>query len=141
MRIIAVSYLRPFWESNPDAEQPLKSWVDEVKKAMTGLLAPKFVEKQLGRAEVRQVFSVSKAGTIAGSFVLDGKLTRGAKVRLIRDSVQVWEGTISGLRRFKDDVREVAAGYECGISLENYNDIKDKDVIEAFELESVAVTL
>ena len=112
--------------------------VDEVRKAMTGLLAPTFTEKQLGRAEVRQVFTIPKAGTVAGSFVLDGNIKRGSKARLVRDSVQIWEGAISGLRRFKEDVRDVAAGYECGISLEGYNDIKERDVIESFELESKA---
>ena len=115
--------------------------VDEVKKAMTGLLAPTYVEKALGRAEVRQVFTIPKAGTVAGSFVLDGKLTRGAKVRLVRDSVQVWEGKIGSLRRFKDDVRDVAAGFECGITLEGYNDVKERDILEAFELEAVAGVL
>lgn len=115
--------------------------VDEVKKAMTGLLSPTFAEKHMGRAEVRQVFTIPKAGTVAGSFVLDGMIKRGAKARLVRDSVQVWEGTIGGLRRFKDDVREVNAGYECGISLEGYNDIKERDVVEVFELEKQVAVL
>ncbi len=115
--------------------------VDEVKKAMTGLLAPTYIEKPLGRAEIRQVFTIPKAGTVAGTFVLDGKLTRGAKVRLVRDSVQVWEGKIGSLRRFKDDVREVAAGFECGVTLDGYNDVKERDILEAFELEAVAGVL
>src|SRR5262249_9746245 len=91
----------------------------------------------MGRAEVRQVFNVS-GGTIAGSMVQDGKLTRGARVRLIRDSRVVWEGKIGSLRPFKDDVREVASGYECGLGLENHGDVKPGDVIEAFELEAVS---
>ena len=115
--------------------------VDEVKKAMTGLLAPTYIEKPLGRAEIRQVFTIPKAGTVAGTFVLDGKLTRGAKVRLVRDSVRVWEGKIGSLRRFKDDVREVAAGFECGVTLDGYNDVKERDILEAFELEAVAGVL
>jgi translation initiation factor IF-2 len=115
--------------------------VDEVKKAMQGLLAPTYVEKALGRAEVRQVFTIPKAGTVAGCYVLDGKLLRGAKARLVRDSVQIWEGKIGSLRRFKEDVKEVAGGFECGVTLEGYSDIKERDVIEAFELEEVAATL
>jgi translation initiation factor IF-2 len=115
--------------------------VDEVKQAMAGLLAPKLVEKELGKAEVRQTFSIPKIGTIAGCLVTDGKIIRNGKVRLVRDSVQVWEGKLSSLRRFKDDVREVASGYECGIALEGYNDVKERDVIECFEVEEVAATL
>jgi translation initiation factor IF-2 len=115
--------------------------VDEVKKAMTGLLAPTYVEKQLGRAEIRQVFAIPKAGTVAGTFVLDGKLTRGGKVRIVRDSVQIWDGKVATLRRFKDDVRDVAAGFECGVTLEGYNDVKEKDILEAYELEAVAGVL
>ena len=115
--------------------------VDEVKKAMAGLLAPTFREKQLGRAEVRKVFNIPKIGTVAGCYVLDGVLKRNAKVRLVRDSVQVWEGGLASLRRVKDDVREVANGFECGVGLENYNDVHEKDVIECFELEQITATL
>jgi translation initiation factor IF-2 len=115
--------------------------VDEVKKAMAGMLAPNFVEKALGKAEVRQTFSIPKIGMIAGCYVTDGKIQRSGKVRVVRDSVQVWEGNIRALRRFKDDVRDVAAGYECGISLEGFSDLKERDVIECFEMEQVAAQL
>ncbi len=115
--------------------------VDDVKKAMAGLLAPEYREKDLGKAEVRQVFSIPKIGTIAGCYVTDGKITRTAKVRLVRDAVQIWEGGVGSLRRFKDDVREVASGYECGIGLEGYNDLKEGDVIECYELEQIAASL
>lgn len=115
--------------------------VDEIKSAMAGLLAPVSREVYLGQAEVREVFSVPKVGTIAGSHVVDGKLTRNANVRLLRDGVVVHNGKIASLRRFKDDVREVLKGYECGISLENFNDIKVGDVIEAFEMVEEAATL
>ena len=115
--------------------------VDEVKKAMAGLLAPKLVEKEVGKAEVRQIFGIPKVGTVAGCYVTEGKIVRNAKVRLVRDAVQVWEGKVLALRRFKDDVREVAAGYECGISLDGYNDIKERDVIECYEVEEVEASI
>jgi translation initiation factor IF-2 len=115
--------------------------VEDVKKAMEGLLSPIFKEKYLGRAEVREVFSVPKVGNVSGSYILDGKVVRNAQVRLLRDNVVVYEGKMSSLRRFKDDVKEVATGYECGIGLENYNDIKVGDIIEAFEMEKIAATL
>jgi translation initiation factor IF-2 len=111
--------------------------INEMREAMEGMLAPTYREKPLGRAEVRQVFNVT-GGTIAGSMVQDGKLTRGSRVRLVRDSRVVWEGKIGSLRRFKDDVREVLSGYECGIGLENYGDVKPNDIIESFELEAVS---
>ena len=103
---------------------------------MEGLLAPTYREKALGRAEVRKVFSVP-GGTIAGAMVTDGKITRSGRSRLVRDARVVWEGKIGSLRRFKDDAREVTSGYECGIGLENFNDVKPGDVIEAFEMEAV----
>ncbi|MDO3376684.1 translation initiation factor IF-2 [Geoalkalibacter halelectricus] len=115
--------------------------VADIKNAMEGLLAPTLKEKDLGRAEVRETFSVPKVGIIAGCYVLDGKILRNAKARLVRDSVVVWEGKLSSLRRFKDDVREVAAGYECGISLENFNDLKVGDIIEAYEMEAFKTLL
>jgi len=115
--------------------------VADIRDAMEGLLAPTFREKHLGRAEVRETFSISKVGTIAGCYVVDGKILRSSQVRLVRDSVVVWEGKLSSLKRFKDDVKEVATGYECGISLENYNDIKVGDFIEAFEMEAIKTTL
>ncbi len=115
--------------------------VADIRDAMEGLLAPTLREKALGRVEVRETFFVSKVGTIAGCYVLEGKVLRGSQVRLVRDNVVVWQGKMSSLKRFKDDVREVATGYECGIGLENYNDIKVGDIIEAFEMEEVKTTL
>ncbi|MDL2290513.1 translation initiation factor IF-2 [Desulfovibrio sp. OttesenSCG-928-F20] len=115
--------------------------VDEIKNAMEGMLAPVEREAFLGTAEVRETFSVPKVGLIAGCHVSDGKITRNARVRLLRDGVVVHTGKISSLRRFKDDVREVAKGYECGIGLENYNDVKVDDVVEAFEIIEEAATL
>ncbi|GFO70246.1 translation initiation factor IF-2 [Geomonas limicola] len=112
--------------------------VDDIKKAMEGLLEPTFKEKYLGRAEIREVFSVPKVGNVAGSYVTDGKIVRNAQVRLLRDNVVVYEGKLSSLRRFKDDVKEVASNYECGMSLENYNDLKIGDIFECFEMEKVA---
>lgn len=115
--------------------------VEDVKKAMEGLLAPTLKEKYLGRAEVREVFSVPKIGNIAGCYIQDGKMVRNAQVRLLRDNMVVYEGKLSSLRRVKDDVKEVATGYECGIGLENYNDIKKGDIVEAFEIEKIATKL
>ncbi len=112
--------------------------VDDIKKAMEGLLEPTFKEKYLGRAEIREVFSVPKAGMVAGSYVTDGKIVRNAQVRLLRDNVVMFEGKLGSLRRFKDDVKEVATGYECGMSLENYNDLKVGDIFECFEMEKFA---
>jgi len=110
--------------------------INDIREAMEGLLAPTYREKSLGRAEVRQTFVV-QGTTVAGAMVADGKMLRNARARLVRDSRVVWEGKIATLRRFKDDAREVLAGYECGIGLENFNDIKPGDVIEDFELEAV----
>jgi translation initiation factor IF-2 len=115
--------------------------IDEIKLAMTGLLDKKKVEKFLGRAEVRQTFSVPKLGTIAGSAVVDGKILRGANIRLLRDSKIVWDGKLASLKRFKDDAKEVAQGYECGIGLEGYNDLKPGDIIEAYEIELITPEL
>ncbi|MDO4740481.1 MAG: translation initiation factor IF-2, partial [Eubacteriales bacterium] len=111
--------------------------IEDVQKAMKGLLAPQYKEVSLGRVTVRQTYKVSGVGTIAGSYVTDGKIVRNAQVRLLRDNIVVYEGKISSLRRFKDDVREVATGYECGIGLENYNDVKENDVIECFQMEEI----
>jgi len=114
----------------------------EIKAAMEGLLEPTLKERALGRAEVRQVFTVSKAGVIAGSYVVDGTITRAAVgVRVIRDNMVVYEGKLGSLRRFKDDVREVQQGYECGISVENFNDIKAGDIIEAYAIDKIAAKL
>jgi translation initiation factor IF-2 len=115
--------------------------VDDIKKAMEGLLEPTLREKHLGRAEIRETFSVPKIGMVAGCYVLDGKMVRNAQVRLLRDNVVIYQGKMSSLRRFKEDVKDVASGYECGIGLENYNDLKVGDVIEAFEIEKIAATL
>ena len=111
--------------------------IEDIEKAMKGLLAPEFKESLLGHAQVRNTFKITGAGTIAGCYVTDGKVQRNASVRLLRDNVVVFEGKLSSLRRFKDDVREVASGYECGIGLENYNDVKEGDVIECFVMEEV----
>jgi translation initiation factor IF-2 len=108
--------------------------VDDIKSAMEGLLAPTLTEEDLGRAEVREAFNVSKVGTIAGCYVASGKILRNAHARLLRDDVVVWTGKLTSLRRFKDDVKEVSNNYECGIGLENYNDIKPGDIIEAYEI-------
>ncbi len=108
--------------------------IEDVKKALEGLLEPVEREKVLGLAEVREVFKISRVGTVAGCYVLDGKITRNARVRLIRNDVEIYEGKLASLKRFKDDVREVSAGYECGMMIENYNDIKVGDQIEAFEV-------
>jgi translation initiation factor IF-2 len=115
--------------------------LDDVKKAMAGMLAPVLKEKVLGRAEVRQIFNIPKVGTVAGCGVTQGLLRRSAQCRLIRDNVKIWEGRFASLKRFKDDVREVQEGYECGLSLEGYNDVKQGDVVEAFEIEQIAPTL
>jgi translation initiation factor IF-2 len=105
---------------------------------MQGLLAPEEVEDTVGEIEVRQTFRASKIGVIAGSYVREGKVTRGARVRLVRDGTVVHEGRIGSLRRFNEDVREVAQGFECGVVLENYQDVKEGDVMEVFETRSVA---
>ncbi len=115
--------------------------LEDIEKAMAGLLDPVFEEEVIGNAEVRETFTVPKAGTIAGTMVMDGRIERNAGVRLIRDGVVVYTGTIVSLRRFKDDVKEVQNGYECGIGLENFNDIKKDDIIEAYLMNEVAATL
>jgi len=114
---------------------------DEVRKAMAGLLPPKISERVLGRVEVRRIFTVPRVGTVAGCYVTDGMVRRSARARLIRDGVQIWEGTLASLKRFKDDVREVQTGFECGIGLEGYNDVKVGDVIEPYEVEETPATL
>ncbi|WP_102028258.1 translation initiation factor IF-2 [Salirhabdus sp. Marseille-P4669] len=111
--------------------------IDEIESAMKGLLDPEFEEKVTGQVEVREIFKVSKVGTIAGCFVTDGKVTRDAGIRLIRNGVVIYEGELDSLKRFKDDVKEVAQGYECGITIKNYNDIKEGDVIEAYVMEEI----
>jgi len=115
--------------------------LNEVEKAMTGLLDKKKVEKFLGRAEVRQIFNVPKIGTVAGTSVIDGKILRGANIRLLRDSRIIFDGKLASLRRFKDDAKEVATGFECGIGIENYNDLKIGDIIEAYQIDLVTPEL
>lgn len=115
--------------------------LDDVKMAMAGLLAPVKEENSLGRVEVRNTFSIPKIGMVAGSYILDGIARRNANVRLLRDAKVVYEGKISQLKRFKDDAKEVQSGYECGISLEGYNDIKVGDIMEVFEVKEIARTL
>ncbi|MDX8365106.1 translation initiation factor IF-2 [Cytobacillus sp. IB215665] len=112
--------------------------IEEIEAAMKGLLDPEFEEKVVGQVEVRQTFKVSRVGTIAGCYVTDGKVTRDSGIRLIRDGIVIFEGEIDTLKRFKDDVKEVSQGYECGITIEKFNDIKDGDIIEAYVMEEVS---
>ena len=113
------------------------SAIEDIEAAMKGLLAPKFRENVLGRCRVRQTFKVSGVGTVAGCYVTDGKIQRNAQVRLLRDNIVIHEGKIDSLKRFKDDVKEVATGYECGLGIEGYNDVKENDEIECFIMEEV----
>jgi translation initiation factor IF-2 len=116
--------------------------IADIKAAMEGLLEPTLKERVIGRAEVRKLFTISKAGIIAGCYVIDGTIQRaGTGVRVVRDSVVIYEGKIGSLRRFKDDVREVQQGYECGIGVENFSDLKPGDVLEVYTLEKVAAKL
>jgi translation initiation factor IF-2 len=115
--------------------------IDDIKAALSGMLAPTLKEKFLGNAEIREVFEVSKAGKVAGCMVTEGEVRHGAKVRLLRDNVVIHTGTLKTLRRFKDEVREVQQGYECGMAFENYQDIRKGDVIECFDVEEVARAL
>jgi len=111
--------------------------IEDIEAAMKGMLEPTFEEKIIGHAEVRQTYKVSGVGTIIGGYVQDGKIVRNCKVRLLRDNVVIHEGELASLKRFKDDVKEVNSGYECGMSFEKYNDIKEGDQIEAFVMEEV----
>ncbi|MBQ2158062.1 MAG: translation initiation factor IF-2, partial [Oscillospiraceae bacterium] len=111
--------------------------INEIEDAMKGMLAPKFRENVIGHAEVRETYKVSKVGTVCGCYVQDGKIQRGCSVRVLRDNVVVHEGELASLRRFKDDVREVASGYECGMQVEKFNDVKIGDVIECFVMEEI----
>jgi len=115
--------------------------VEEVKAALSGMLAPEKKENVLGLVEVRQVFRISKVGTVAGCYVTEGLVRRNAKVRLLRDNVVIHDGELDSLKRFKDDVREVKAGFECGLSLRNYNDVNVGDQLEVYEIQEVARTL
>ena len=111
--------------------------LDDIKAAMVGMLDPVYKEVVLGRVEIRQIYKVSNVGTIAGSYVLNGKITRNSSVRVLRNGIVITESTLASLKRFKDDAKEVAAGYECGLSVEKFNDIKEGDIIEAFIMEEV----
>lgn len=106
---------------------------------MKGMLAPKFREVELGRVEVRQVYKITGAGMVAGCYVTEGKVERKAKLRVVRDGIVVHEGDIASLKRFKDDAREVAQGYECGITIEKYQDLKEGDIFEVFVMEQIEV--
>ena len=114
---------------------------NDVKAALGGMLTPSTKENFLGNAAIREVFNITKSGKVAGCMVTEGTVRRGARVRLLRDNVVIHEGTLKSLKRFKDEVREVKEGYECGMAFENYQDIQPGDVIECFELEQVARTL
>ncbi|MDD4940213.1 MAG: translation initiation factor IF-2, partial [Candidatus Omnitrophica bacterium] len=111
---------------------------NDIKAALEGMLEPKLKKVFLGRAEIRKVFNLSRSGIVAGSFVTKGKLTRAASVTVVRNGQDVFEGKLSSLKRFKDDVREVAEGFDCGLTIGGFNDIKEGDVIEAYEIEKIA---
>ncbi|MCK5552856.1 MAG: translation initiation factor IF-2, partial [Deltaproteobacteria bacterium] len=115
--------------------------LSDIQKAMEGLLEPTFKEKILGRAEVRATFNIPKVGTVAGSYVVDGKIERGSRIRLIRDDVVIHDGRISSLKRFKEDAKDVQQGYECGIGIEDFNDVKEGDVVESYVYEEVSPNL
>ncbi|GEK57433.1 translation initiation factor IF-2 [Marinococcus halophilus] len=120
--------------------QVIYNAIDEIETAMKGMLDPVYEERVLGQVEVRQLFKVSRVGTIAGSYVLEGKITRDSKVRVVRDGVVIFDGGIKDLKRYKDDAKEVAAGYECGVTLENFNDLKEGDIMEPYIMEEVKRT-
>ena len=111
--------------------------IEDVEAAMKGMLDPIFEEQIIGHAVIRQTFKASGVGTIAGSYILDGKFQRGCKVRITRDGEQIFDGPLASLKRFKDDVKEVNAGYECGLVFEKYNDVQEDDIIEAYAMVEV----
>ena len=111
--------------------------IDDIEAAMKGMLDPVYKEVVMGKIEIRETFKVPGVGIIGGAYVLEGKVQRNAQIRLVRDGIVIHEGKISSLKRFKDDAKEVAQGYECGIGIENYNDIKESDIIEAFKMEEI----
>ncbi|MDQ5903532.1 MAG: translation initiation factor, partial [Pseudomonadota bacterium] len=115
--------------------------VDEVKAALSGMLSPEKKEEIIGAVEIRQVFRASKIGTIAGCYVLDGVVKRNARARLLRGNVVKWDGELDSLKRFKDDVKEVKANFECGLSLKNFNEIEEGDQLEVYEITEIARTL
>ena len=114
--------------------------LEDVNAALEGMLQPEFTEVVTGEAEVREVFSVPRVGKVAGCYVRNGTITRGSKVRFLRDGVVIWHGTVTSLKRFKDDVREVQTGYECGIGLSDFQDLKQGDVIETYDLRELPKT-
>jgi translation initiation factor IF-2 len=111
--------------------------IDDIKAAMVGMLEPEYKEVIMGRAEIRQVYKISSVGTVAGCYVLNGKITRNSQVRIIRDGIVILEGELASLKRFKDDAKEVAQGFECGITIDKFNDEKEGDIIEAFEMQEI----
>ncbi|MCD6319432.1 MAG: translation initiation factor IF-2, partial [Candidatus Desulfofervidaceae bacterium] len=115
--------------------------LNDIKDAMSGMLEPEYKEKVIGEAEIRQIFKVPKVGMVAGCYVTNGKIERGANVRVLRDGVVVYDGKLASLKRFKEDVKEVAAGYECGMGFENFQDIKVGDTVEAYIVEEVKRTI
>jgi len=115
--------------------------IEEIKAAMEGMLAPEYEEKIVGNIEVREVFKITRVGTVAGCMVLDGKVSRNTKVRVIRDGIVVYTGELASLKRFKEDVKEVSKGYECGLNIQNFNDIKIGDIIEGYEIVEVKAKL
>jgi translation initiation factor IF-2 len=115
--------------------------IKDIRNAMAGLLEPTYKERVIGRADIKEVFHVPKVGAVAGSYVTDGHVERNANVRVLRDDVVVFTGKIGSLRRFKEDVKEVATGYECGIGIENFQDLKPGDVFEVFQFDQVAAEL
>jgi len=115
--------------------------IEEVKLAMEGMLSPEIKEEITGNVEIREVFKITKVGTVAGCMVSEGKIKRGNRIRIIRDGIVVYSGELGSLKRFKDDVKEVAQGYECGLNIQNFNDIKAGDIVEAFEEVEVKQTL
>ena len=117
-----------------DGYMTLNELLDEMEDAMKGMVKAELVEKVTGQAEVRHLYKVSKVGTIAGSYVTSGVIKSGSKVRVLRDGVIVYEGALASLKRFKDDAKEIKEGYECGFTIENFNDIKEGDIVEGYEM-------
>ncbi|MBQ1855657.1 MAG: translation initiation factor IF-2, partial [Anaerovibrio sp.] len=115
--------------------------INDVKDAMSGMLAPKFKEVIQGRVEIREVMVFNKTLMVAGSYVLEGKITNKSKIRIVRDNIEVFDGELEDLRRFKDSVKEVAAGYECGITIKDYRDFKEGDIIEAYTMVEVETSI
>ena len=111
--------------------------IEEIEAAMKGMLAPKYKETQLGKVEVRQTYKITNVGIVSGSYVLSGKVVRGAQVRVVRDGIVIADDTIASLQRFKDSVKEVAAGFECGITLDRFSDIKEGDIFEIYQIEEI----